>query len=49
MEKEPSIEQLDMWMNDGMCEAKCPHHCLVELDGTCPHGNNSWFIELGLV
>jgi hypothetical protein len=46
---EPSIELMDMWMNDGMCEADCPHRCLVELDGTCPHGNKSWFIVLGLI
>ncbi len=49
MNAEPSIEQLDQWMLDGMCEADCPHKCLVELDGTCEHGNNSWFIVLDLI
>ena len=43
----PSIEQLEEWLMDGICEAT--DGCIVEPDGTCPHGCNSWLLELGLI
>ena len=42
---EPSLEELKMWMFDGIAEAT--DGCTVEPDGTCEHGCNSWLIELG--
>ena len=43
----PSIEQFEEWLMDGVCEAT--DGCIVEPDGTCPHGCNSWLIELWLI
>ena len=43
----PSLEQLEQWLTDGICEAT--DGCIVEPDGTCPHGCNSWLIELWLI
>ena len=45
----PSIETLMAWEAEGICEAACPHGCVVEPDGTCQHGKPSWLIELGLI
>lgn len=47
MNKEPTFEQLEEWMMDGICEAT--DGCLVEPDGVCKHGCKSWFLELGLI
>lgn len=47
--KPPDVETLIEWEAEGGCEAACPHHCWVEPDGTCPHGNPSWLRRLGLV
>ena len=44
---EPSWEQLKEWLMDGICEAT--DGCIVEPDGTCPHGCNSWLIEFDLI
>lgn len=44
---EPSLEQLEQWTYDGVAEAT--DGCIVEPDGSCPHGYNSWLIELGYV
>ena len=46
-EPEPSIEQLEEWMNEGGCEAT--DGCWVEPDGTCEHGCKSWALEMGLI
>ena len=43
----PSMEQLEEWMLDGICEAT--DGCMVEPDGRCPHGQLSWLLELGLM
>lgn len=43
--KEPSLEELRMWMIDGIAEAV--DGCVTEVDGVCEHGCNSWLIELG--
>ena len=43
----PSVEQLQEWFMEGICEAT--DGCIVEPDGTCPHGCNSWLIEMGLI
>ena len=45
----PDVETLIAWEAEGGCEAACPHHCWVEADGTCTHGNPSWLIKLGLI
>jgi hypothetical protein len=44
---QPSLEQLEEWSMDSVCEAT--DGCIVEHDGTCPHGHRSWFLELGLI
>ena len=43
----PTIEQLNEWLMDGVCEAT--DGCPIEPDGTCEHGCKSWFLELGLI
>ena len=43
----PTIEQLAEWEYEGGCEAT--DGCLVEPDGTCPHGCQSWLLELGMI
>lgn len=46
----PDLDTLMQWMiEDGGCEAACPHGCRVEPDGTCPHGHPSWLIVMGLI
>ncbi len=44
---EPTIKTLERWMAKGGCKAT--DGCWVEIDGTCPHGCNSWAVEMGLV
>ena len=46
MEEEPSIDQLEAWLFDGVCEAT--DGCMVEPDGYCPHGCPSWLIKVGI-
>ena len=44
----PSIEQLEAWMDDGVCEAVgCG--CWVEADKVCECGNESWLLHLGMI
>lgn len=45
----PDVERLIEWEAEGGCEAACPHHCWVEPNGTCTHGNPSWLLRLGLI
>jgi hypothetical protein len=45
----PDVETLMVWEAEGGCEAACPHHCCVEPDGRCTHGNPSWLLKLGLI
>ena len=45
--KQPALRTLERWMDNGMCKAT--DGCRVEPDGVCPHGCNSWLIELGLI
>jgi len=45
--KEPSIQTLDKWSNDGGCKAL--DGCKVETDGHCAHGAPSWLLALGLI
>jgi len=47
--KQPSEKQLEKWMEKGRCKAVCEHGCWVEPDGQCPHGKDSWLLELGLI
>jgi len=43
----PSIEQLEEWMLDSICEAT--DGCIVEPDGICSHGHSSWLLRMGLI
>jgi len=43
----PSDEQLTEWLADGTCEAT--DGCIVEPDGTCEHGCESWLLVYGLI
>jgi len=43
----PGAKQLERWAEDGI--AKATDGCMVEPDGTCPHGNPSWLLKLGLI
>jgi len=45
----PSMDELNFWAFDGVCEAACPHQCLVEPDGHCEHGRPSWLLAYGLI
>lgn len=45
--KTPSEEKLEEWFHN--CECETPDGCVVELDGTCEHGQDSWFVILNLV
>jgi hypothetical protein len=45
----PDIETLIALEAEGGCEAACPHHCWVEADGRCTHGNPSWLLRLGWI
>lgn len=43
----PPVAQLQEWLMEGVCQAT--DGCIVEPDGICPHGCNSWLIELCLI
>ncbi len=43
----PDLETLMAWEAEGFCEAT--DGCIVEADGTCPHGHRSWLLELGFI
>jgi hypothetical protein len=43
----PDLETLRAWEEEGHCEAT--DGCVVEPDGTCSHGYQSWLLELGLI
>lgn len=45
--KQPSISTMEKWVSNGI--AKATDGCKVEPDGICPHGCNSWLLELGLI
>ena len=47
-EEAPTIEELEEWMDDGVCEATdgC---CPIELDGFCKHGYPSWLLQMGMI
>lgn len=45
--EEPDIETLMTWELEGICEAV--DGCIVEPDGICPHGCQSWLLVLGLI
>jgi hypothetical protein len=47
MYSKPDIEQLQMWEEEGGCEA--PDGCWVEPDGICEHGHKSWLLIMGLI
>ncbi len=44
----PSDEQIEAWIiGDEDCEAT--DGCIVEPDGVCPHGKQSWLLVLGMI
>jgi len=43
----PPFPTLSRWMFDGVAEAT--DGCIVEPDGVCEHGCNSWLLELGYI
>ena len=45
--KGPTRAEIEEWLDEGRAEAL--DDCIVEPDGTCPHGSPSWLIELGLI
>lgn len=46
-EEEPSLEELEYWVFDSVCEAT--DGCEVEGDGICPHRHKSWLLVLGMI
>jgi len=45
--KQPSEAMMEKWVTEGWCKAT--DGCHVEPDGVCPHGKNSWLVELGIL
>lgn len=45
--EKPTLEELMEWESEGICEAT--DGCVVEPDGVCPHGHQSWLLELRLI
>lgn len=43
----PSIEQLQEWISDCVCEST--DGCITEPDGICEHGHLSWLRQLGFI
>jgi len=43
----PSAATIERWLAQGY--AKTPCGCIVEPDGTCEHGEESWLLKLGIV
>ena len=44
---EPMLQDLEAWSFEGICEAV--DGCIVEPDGLCPHGLESWLLHLGMI
>jgi hypothetical protein len=49
MMERPDFETIEEWFNECHSEAKCECNELTEIDGQCSHGNDSWFLIMGLV
>lgn len=45
--KTPSMEELEEWTNDGVCESIAGER--VEPDGWDEHGSPSWLLAMGLI
>lgn len=46
-EEHPSLDQLERWTFDSVCEST--DGCTVEPDGQCQHGHVSWLRYMGYV
>lgn len=46
-EMTPNLKTLEKWDTEGY--AKATDGCIVEPDGTCPHGKQSWLLVLGMI
>lgn len=44
-----SEDDIDRMVEEGEFETACPHGCVVEPDGVCPHGFSSPLLILGLI
>lgn len=49
MENDYTMEDLEEIMDTGISPTECPEGCVVEPDGTCPHGYESILLMLGLI
>ena len=45
--KAPCVGTMERWMDNGRCKAT--DGCIVEPDGVCEHGHQSWLLRLGLI
>lgn len=45
--KAPTLATMQRWLANGI--AYTPDGCKVEPDGTCPHGERSWFLIRGVI
>lgn len=45
--EKPCEDTLVRWYEEGVGEST--DGCIVELDGTCPHGYPSWFLHLNII
>jgi len=43
----PNMQTLKKWTYKGSCKA--PDGCIVEPDGNCSHGFDSWLLILGYI
>ena len=46
---EPSLEEIEEMLYDGIALAACKHGCETEPDGYCPHGKPAWPLKLGYI
>ena len=42
-------EELTDMLDSGIAATDCPEGCEVEPDGTCAHGYQSIFLEMGVI
>lgn len=49
MTQDELLEIAEEAMDSGICPTNCPEGCVVEPDGTCPHGYDSIMLEAGLI
>lgn len=45
---EPDLETIGDWIMD-RSDTEATDGCIVEPDGSCPHGHPSWLLRLGMI